>query len=33
MRWSEVWVLSLDPTLGAEIRKTRPALVLRLGQT
>ena len=25
----EVWLVSFDPTLGAEIRKTRPALVLQ----
>lgn len=24
----EVWLVNLDPTLGAEIRKTRPALVV-----
>jgi mRNA interferase MazF len=28
MRWSEVWVLNLDPTVGAEIRKTRPAVIV-----
>ena len=28
MRWSEVWVLNLDPTIGAEIRKTRPAVIV-----
>ena len=27
-RRGEVWWLRLDPTLGAEIRKTRPCLVL-----
>lgn len=25
----EVWLVSFDPTLGAEIRKTRPALILQ----
>ncbi len=25
----EVWVVNFDPTLGAEIRKTRPALILQ----
>lgn len=24
----EVWLINLDPTLGAEIRKTRPAIVV-----
>lgn len=24
----EVWLLNLDPTLGAEIRKTRPAVIV-----
>lgn len=24
----EIWLVNLDPTIGAEIRKTRPALVL-----
>lgn len=24
----EVWLVNLDPTVGAEIRKTRPALVI-----
>ena len=24
----EVWLVSLDPTIGSEIRKTRPALVI-----
>lgn len=27
-RRSEVWLVSFDPTVGAEIRKTRPAIVL-----
>jgi mRNA interferase MazF len=27
-RRDEVWLVSLDPTLGSEIRKTRPALVV-----
>ena len=25
----DVWLVSFDPTLGAEIRKTRPALILQ----
>jgi mRNA interferase MazF len=28
-RRGEVWLVSFDPTLGAEIRKTRPALVIQ----
>ena len=28
MKRSEVWLINLDPTLGAEIRKTRPAVVV-----
>jgi len=27
-RRDEVWLVSLDPTVGAEIRKTRPCLVV-----
>jgi mRNA interferase MazF len=28
MRWSEVWLINLDPSVGAEIRKTRPAVIV-----
>ena len=28
-RRGEVWLVSFDPTIGAEIKKTRPALVLQ----
>ena len=28
MRRGEVWSINLDPTIGSEIRKTRPALVM-----
>lgn len=28
MRQGEIWLVSLDPTLGAEIRKTRPCVIL-----
>jgi len=28
MRRGEVWLLDLDPTVGAEIRKTRPAIIV-----
>jgi len=27
MRRSEVWFINLDPTVGAEIKKTRPAVI------
>jgi mRNA interferase MazF len=28
MRRGEVWLINLDPTVGAEIRKTRPAVIV-----
>ncbi|MBN1961759.1 MAG: type II toxin-antitoxin system PemK/MazF family toxin [Deltaproteobacteria bacterium] len=28
MRRNEVWLVNLDPTIGSEIRKTRPAVVV-----
>ncbi len=28
MKQGEVWLLNLDPTLGAEIKKTRPAIIV-----
>ncbi len=28
MRKGEVWLINLDPTLGAEIKKTRPAVIV-----
>ncbi len=28
MRKGEIWLLNLDPTIGAEIRKTRPAVIV-----
>ena len=28
MRQGEIWLVNLDPTLGAEIRKTRPCIIL-----
>lgn len=28
MKQGEIWSVSLDPTLGAEIRKTRPAIIV-----
>jgi mRNA interferase MazF len=28
MKQGEIWLINLDPTVGAEIRKTRPAVVV-----
>jgi len=28
MKQGEIWLLNLDPTVGAEIRKTRPAIIV-----
>jgi mRNA interferase MazF len=28
MKQGEIWLINLDPTVGAEIRKTRPAIVV-----
>ncbi len=28
MKQGEVWLINLDPTVGAEIRKTRPAIIV-----
>lgn len=28
MRRSEIWLISLDPTIGAEIKKTRPVIIV-----
>ena len=28
MRKGEIWLINLDPTIGAEIRKTRPGLIV-----
>ena len=28
MRQGEIWLINLDPTVGAEIKKTRPAIVV-----
>ena len=28
MRRSEIWLISLDPTIGAEIKKTRPVVIV-----
>jgi mRNA interferase MazF len=35
MKQNEIWLIDLDPTKGAEIRKTRPAIIInddRLGK-
>lgn len=28
MKHGEIWLINLDPTLGAEIQKTRPAIIV-----
>ncbi|MCO6489736.1 MAG: type II toxin-antitoxin system PemK/MazF family toxin [Phaeodactylibacter sp.] len=28
MKRSEIWLINLDPTVGSEIRKTRPAVIV-----
>ncbi len=28
MKQGEIWLINLDPTLGAEIKKTRPAIIV-----
>ena len=28
MKQNEVWLINLDPTIGAEIQKTRPAIIV-----
>ena len=28
MNQGEIWLVNLDPTLGAEMNKTRPALII-----
>ena len=28
MKQNEIWLINLDPTIGAEIKKTRPAIVV-----
>ena len=28
MKQSEIWLINLDPTFGAEIKKTRPAVIV-----
>ena len=28
MKQKEIWLINLDPTIGAEIKKTRPCVIL-----
>jgi mRNA interferase MazF len=28
MKQNEIWLINLDPTIGAEIRKTRPGIIV-----
>jgi mRNA interferase MazF len=28
MKQNEIWLINLDPTIGAEIKKTRPAVII-----
>lgn len=28
MKQNEIWLINLDPTIGAEIKKTRPAIIV-----
>ncbi len=28
MKQGEIWLVSLDPTIGSEIQKTRPAIIV-----
>ena len=28
-KWGEVYLVNFDPTIGSEIRKTRPALIIQ----
>jgi mRNA interferase MazF len=28
MRKGDIWLINLDPTIGAEIKKTRPAVIV-----
>ena len=32
MKQGEIWLINLDPTIGAEIRKTRPAVIVNNDQ-
>ena len=28
MKQGEIWIINLDPTVGSEIKKTRPAIII-----
>lgn len=32
MKRGEIWLINLDPTIGAEIKKTRPAVIVNADQ-
>ncbi len=32
MRRGEIWLINLDPTIGAEIRKSRPAVIVSVDE-
>ncbi len=32
MKRGEIWLLNLDPTIGAEIKKTRPCVIINVDQ-
>jgi len=32
MKQGEIWLINLDPTIGAEINKTRPAVIINDNQ-
>ena len=32
MKRGEIWLINLDPTIGAEIRKTRPAVIVNANE-
>lgn len=32
MKRGEIWLINLDPTIGAEIKKTRPAIIVNADQ-
>ena len=32
MRRGEIWLINLDPTIGAEIKKTRPAVIINIDE-
>jgi len=33
MKQGEIWLINLDPTVGAEIKKTRPAIIVNDNST